>query len=159
NDAREAGSAGCAGCAAQAATAQSVRDHAPRTCASFNPGAGDDGSKMSRERREEMARATRTALPRGDVDGCERRRLLAAFFRLALGRRFALALGRFVAAFRFALGRDAFFFFYAAGRGLGAAIGSPIGIGGVVGAGGYIGSIMPGPVQLLSEKSVGSSIG
>src|SRR5438445_3058465 len=104
NDAREAGSAGCAGCAAQAATAQSVRDHAPRTCASFNPGAGDDGSKMSRERREEMARATRTALPRGDVDGCERRRLLAAFFRLALGRRFALALGRFFAAFGFALG-------------------------------------------------------
>jgi len=79
---------------------------------------------------------------------------------LAFPRRFALAFGRFLAAlFFFALGRDAFLFFFAGGRGLGAAIGSPIGIGGVDGAGGYIGSIMPGPVQLLSEKSVGSSIG
>ena len=50
----------------------------------------------------------------------------------------------------------------AAGRGLGAPIGSGrigAGAGGVDGAGGYIGSIMPGPVQLLSGKSVGSSIG
>jgi hypothetical protein len=74
----------------------------------------------------------------------------------------ALALGRFFAAFFFALGRDAFFFFVAARRGFGISLRSSrigMGVGGVAGAGGYIGSIMPGPVQLLSEKSVGSSIG
>jgi hypothetical protein len=85
-----------------------------------------------------------------------RRRFFAGFLR------FALALGRLLPAFFFALGRAAFFRFFAAGRGLGAPIGSGrigAGAGGVDGAGGYIGSIMPGPVQLLSGKSVGSSIG
>jgi len=62
-----------------------------------------------------------------------------------------------LAAFFFAFGLAAFRFLVA-GR-LGAPIGCDIGAGGVGGAGGYIGSIMPGPVQLLSEKSVGSSIG
>jgi len=69
-------------------------------------------------------------------------------------------LGRFFPPFFFAFALDAFFFFF--GRGLGAPIGcSRIGmeVGGVGVAGGYIGSIMPGPVQLLSAKSVGSSIG
>jgi len=87
--------------------------------------------------------------------------LRAAFFRFAFPRRFARALGRFFAAFLFAFGRAAFLFFFA-GRSRGAPIGSCFigaGAGGVEGAGGYIGSIMPGPVQLLSEKSVGSSIG
>jgi hypothetical protein len=85
---------------------------------------------------------------------------LVAFFRLAFPRRFALALGRrFAAFFRLAFGRAGFRFF--AGFGRGAAIGSRMGagLGGVGGAGGYIGSIIPEPGQLLSEKSVGSSIG
>jgi len=107
-----------------------------------------------------MARAVRKALPRCDVAARYRRRFLAAFLRFALPpRRRARALGRFFAVFFFAFGRAAFLFF---GRGLGALIGSSLigeGIGGVAGAGGYNGSIMPGPVQLLSEKSVGSSIG
>jgi hypothetical protein len=73
-----------------------------------------------------------------------------------------LAFGRRFAAFFFALGLAGFLFFFLAGFGLGAAIGSPLigaGAGGVGGAGGYIGSIIPEPGQLLSEKSVGSSIG
>jgi len=73
----------------------------------------------------------------------------------------AFAFGRLLAAF-FALGRFAAFFFRAGALRRGASAGSSIigaglGIGG--GDGGYIGSIMPGPVQLLSEKSFGSSIG
>src|SRR5437870_4316553 len=57
---------------------------------------------------------------------------------------------------------SACFFCRAGAFRLGAAAGSSIigaglGIGG--GDGGYIGSIMPGPGQLLSEKSFGSSIG
>ncbi|OLB07386.1 MAG: hypothetical protein AUH06_05570 [Gemmatimonadetes bacterium 13_2_20CM_69_27] len=90
----------------------------------------------------------------------QRRRRFAAFFRFA--PRLALPFGRFLAAF-FALGRFAAFFFLRAGAfRLGASSGSSIigaglGIGG--GDGGYIGSIMPEPVQLLSEKSFGSSIG
>jgi len=45
---------------------------------------------------------------------------------LAFPRRFALAFGRFLAAFFFfALGRDAFLFFFAGGRGLGAASAPP----------------------------------
>jgi hypothetical protein len=74
--------------------------------------------------------------------------------------RFALARGRFFAARFFALGLAAFRL--AAGLRRGDAIGSSIigaGVGGVGAAGGYSGSIIPGPVQLLSEKSVGSSIG
>jgi hypothetical protein len=69
-------------------------------------------------------------------------------------------LGRFLPAFFLALDLAGFFFF--AGFGRGAVIGSSLigaGAGGVIGAGGYIGSIMPEPVQLLSEKSVGASIG
>jgi hypothetical protein len=77
--------------------------------------------------------------------------------RLALPPRFALALGRRFATFFLALARAGLRFF--AGFGVGAAIGWRIGIGGVGGAGGYIGSIIPEPGQLLSEKSVGSSIG
>ncbi|PYP59120.1 MAG: hypothetical protein DMD44_05930 [Gemmatimonadetes bacterium] len=72
----------------------------------------------------------------------------------------ALARGRFFAARFFALGLAAFRL--AAGFRRGEPIGSSIigaGVGGVGGAGGYSGSIIPGPVQLLSEKSVGSSIG
>jgi len=79
---------------------------------------------------------------------------------LAFPPRFAFALGRRFAAFFFAFGRDAFLFF--AGFGRGAAIGSRIigaGVGGVGGAGGYMGSIIPDPGQLLSEKSVDSTIG
>jgi hypothetical protein len=116
---------------------------------------------MPRERREEMARAIRTTLPWSDVDVCYRRRLLAAFLRFPLPPRFAFALARFLVDFFFAFGRDAFFLFFFAGRGLGA-IGSSLigaGAGGVEGAGGYIGSIMPDPVQLLSEKSLDSGIG
>jgi hypothetical protein len=70
-------------------------------------------------------------------------------------------LGRFLPAFFFAFGRDGFFRFFA-GFGRGADIGSFLmgaGAGGVGGAGGYIGSIIPEPVQLLSEKSVDASIG
>jgi len=70
-------------------------------------------------------------------------------------------LGRFLPAFFLALGLDGFFRFFA-GFGRGADIGSsPIGAGagGIEGAGGYIGSIIPEPVQLLSEKSVDASIG
>jgi len=108
--------------------------------------------KVPRERLEEVARAVRKALPQCDAGVFYRRRLRAGF-------RFALVRGRFRAAFFFAFGRDAFFFFLAAGRGFGISRGSSrIGAGGVAGAGGYSGSIMPGPVQLLSEKSVGSSI-
>lgn len=106
-----------------------------------------------------MARAIRSALPRCDVEGCYRRRFFVAFLRFAFPPRFALAFGRRFAAFFFALGRVAFFF---AGLGRGGAIGSRIigaGVGGVGGAGGYIGSIIPDPGQLLSEKSVGSTIG
>lgn len=75
--------------------------------------------------------------------------------------RFARALGRFLPAFFLALGLDGFFRFFA-GFGRGADIGSSrigAGAGGIEGAGGYIGSIIPEPGQLLSEKSVGSSIG
>jgi len=70
-------------------------------------------------------------------------------------------LGRFLPAFFFAFGRDGFFRFLA-GFGRGADIGSSrigAGAGDVGGAGGYIGSIIPEPVQLLSEKSVDASIG
>jgi hypothetical protein len=73
-----------------------------------------------------------------------------------------LARGRFFAAFFFALGRAAFLRRRDAGFAFGAPIGASrigAGAGGIGGAGGYVGSIMPGPVQLLSEKSVGSSIG
>ncbi|HYL21616.1 MAG TPA: hypothetical protein VEU74_07630 [Gemmatimonadales bacterium] len=107
-----------------------------------------------------MARAIRTALPRCDVEVYYRRRFFAAFFRF-FPPLFAFALGRRFAAFFFALGLAAFLFFFFAGFGRGAPIGSPIigaGAGGVGGAGGYIGSIIPEPGQLLSEKSVGSSI-
>ncbi|HVH08162.1 MAG TPA: hypothetical protein VM736_00065 [Gemmatimonadales bacterium] len=73
----------------------------------------------------------------------------------------AFARGRFFAPRDFlAFGRDAFRF--AAGFRRGAAAGSSIigaGVGGVDGAGGYSGSAMPEPGQLLSEKSLGSSIG
>jgi hypothetical protein len=75
--------------------------------------------------------------------------------------RFARALGRFLPAFFLALGLDGFFRFFA-GFGRGADIGSSrigAGAGGIEGAGGYIGSIIPEPVQLLSEKSVDASIG
>ncbi|HYT83909.1 MAG TPA: hypothetical protein VEK86_10675 [Gemmatimonadales bacterium] len=73
--------------------------------------------------------------------------------------RFAFALGRFLPPC-FALGRFVAFLFFFAGLAVGAAGCSLIGVGVGSGAdGGYIGSIMPGPVQLLSEKSVGSSIG
>jgi hypothetical protein len=74
-----------------------------------------------------------------------------------LAPRFALAFGRFAAVFAF--GRFAAFLFFLTGFRFGAAslIGAGGGSGG--GGGGYIGSIMPGPVQLLSEKSLGSSIG
>jgi len=84
---------------------------------------------------------------------------------LGFARPRALARGRDFFAFFRALGRDAFFFRagarFAFGRVL---LGSPI-IGAGVGAEGWdgidgiIGSIMPGPVQPLSEKSVSSSIG
>jgi hypothetical protein len=70
-------------------------------------------------------------------------------------------LGRFLPARFLALDLAGFFRFFA-GFGRGAVIGSSLigaGAGGVIGAGGYIGSIMPEPVQLLSEKSVGASIG
>jgi hypothetical protein len=68
-------------------------------------------------------------------------------------------LGRFLPAFFLALDLAGFFRFFA-GFGRGAVIGSSrIGAGGVGGAGGYIGSIIPEPVQLLSEKSVDASIG
>jgi len=76
-----------------------------------------------------------------------------------------LARGRVFFAFFRALGRDAFFLRVGARLAFGAALrGSPIGDAGV-GAGGWegidgiSGSIMPGPVQPLSEKSVSSSIG
>jgi len=68
----------------------------------------------------------------------------------------ALALGRDLLAFLRALGREGFRrFLLLAGAGS-----SIIGAGCGEGAegGGYSGSIMPGPVQLLSEKSLGSSI-
>ncbi|PYP30158.1 MAG: hypothetical protein DMD47_10350, partial [Gemmatimonadetes bacterium] len=68
----------------------------------------------------------------------------------------ALALGRDLLAFFRALGREGFRrFLFLVGAGS-----SIIGAGCGEGAegGGYIGSIMPGPVQLLSEKSFGSSI-
>ena len=70
-------------------------------------------------------------------------------------------MGRFLPDFFLAFGLDAFLRFFA-GLGRGADIGSSrmgAGAGGVGGAGGYIGSIMPEPVQLLSEKSVDASIG
>jgi hypothetical protein len=74
----------------------------------------------------------------------------------------ALALGRFRAAC-FAFGRFAAFFgFFAAGFRFGALIGSSAigpGVGAGAGGGGYVGSIMPEPVQLLSEKSFDLSIG
>ncbi|HEX9418910.1 MAG TPA: hypothetical protein VGA81_07645 [Methylomirabilota bacterium] len=85
----------------------------------------------------------------------------AAFRRFVLPPRFARALGRFLPAFFLALDLAGFLRFFA-GFGRGAVIGSSLigaGAGGVIGAGGYIGSIMPEPVQLLSEKSVGASIG
>ena len=69
-------------------------------------------------------------------------------------------MGRFLPAFFLALDLAGFLFF--AGFGRGAVIGSSLigaGAGGVIGAGGYIGSIIPEPVQLLSEKSVDASIG
>jgi hypothetical protein len=81
---------------------------------------------------------------------------------LPFAARLALARGRFFAAFFFALGRAAFLRRRDAGFDFGAPIGCSrigAGAGGIGGAGGYVGSIMPGPVQLLSEKSVGSSIG
>jgi hypothetical protein len=78
----------------------------------------------------------------------------------------AFARGRARFAFFFAFGRVAFFFRFAAGRaGFRAPIfGSPImgagaGAGGCMGVDGIIGSIIPGPVQPLSEKSVCWSIG
>ncbi|HVH68020.1 MAG TPA: hypothetical protein VM716_09145 [Gemmatimonadales bacterium] len=69
-------------------------------------------------------------------------------------------MGRRFAAFFLALDRAGFLFF--AGFGVGDVIGSRVigeGAGGIGGDGGYIGSIIPEPGQLLSEKSVGSSIG
>jgi len=75
--------------------------------------------------------------------------------------RFARALGRFLPAFFLALDLAGFLRFFA-GFGRGAVIGSSrigAGAGGVMGDGGYIGSIIPEPVQLLSEKSVDASIG
>jgi hypothetical protein len=72
-----------------------------------------------------------------------------------------LAFGRFFPAFFLALDLAGFLFFFA-GFGRGAVIGSSLigaGVGGDIGAGGYSGSIIPEPVQLLSEKSVGASIG
>jgi hypothetical protein len=107
-----------------------------------------------------MARAIRSALPQCHVQVISRRRFFDAFFRLAFPPRLALALGRRFAAFFLAFDRAGLRFF--AGFGVGAAMGSRIigeGEGGVGGAGGYIGSIIPEPGQLLSEKSVGSSIG
>jgi len=70
-------------------------------------------------------------------------------------------LGRFLPAFFLALGLDGFFVSSPALAGA-ADIGSSrigAGVGGIEGAGGYIGSIIPEPVQLLSEKSVDASIG
>jgi hypothetical protein len=66
-----------------------------------------------------------------------------------------------LAAFFLALGLAGFLRFFA-GLGRGAVMGSSrigAGAGGDIGAGGYIGSIIPEPVQLLSEKSVGARIG
>src|SRR2546422_10186473 len=60
-----------------------------------------------------------------------------------------------------ALGLDGFFRFFA-GFGRGADIGSSrigAGAGGIEGAGGDIGSIIPEPVQPLSEKTVDAGIG
>jgi len=63
----------------------------------------------------------------------------------------------------FAFGRlAAFFGFFAAGFAFGALIGSSSidpGVGAGAGGGGYVGSIMPEPLQPLSEKSLDLSIG
>src|SRR5881396_3559937 len=102
-------------------------------------------------------RAIQEALPRTDAEGS----LAATLPCRLLPPRFARALGRFLPAFFLALGLDGFFRFFA-GFGRGADIGSSrigAGAGGIEGAGGYIGSIIPEPVQLLSEKSVDASIG
>src|SRR2546430_8889502 len=84
-----------------------------------------------------------------------RRRLLAPRF-FFLPPFLALALGRVLLAFFRALGRDGLRrFLFLAGAGS-----SIIGAGCGEGAegGGYSGSIMPGPGQPPSQKSLGSSI-